>query len=811
MATLLKTWVTNYVQSNSQTPQLADAKGTVKVYLESQSVANNTSEIRIEHYATTYVGSGSGDFIITPISSYRANNGSYGGTYQQKSKQVSTVGQTKGTNVSRLLGTSYHTINHNENGTATLYVNGTFRGSATISAWDKTRSSAFNVALPTLPRATTINSFTWAKASGGAGLSRLTCNWSTAHSIDRIQYSLNGGSWTTASGTGTSGSFNISSLTPNTQYSLKIKVRRADSQVETESSVKSATTYDIAKITGAGSSYTINMGDAFNVAYTNPSGATTELSIYKTDGMTAVAAYRTITSSPHTYTPSAGEITAMYNLIPTTNSISLRIYIRTSDGLGNTYLNSVTRTFQVVDANPTFTTWTYEDLGGATTTAGVTTVDLTGNSQSIIKGYSNVRASVTTANKMVANKGASAVSYLLTIGSRTKSVAYSSGSTVTMDINAVTTNEMSVGATDSRGNTTPVSKTATTYFNYKPINITSGSAVRTDGIGEVVTLAFTGTYSNLNFGNVTNSVKTATFKYKKTTESSYSADVNILSDLTTSGATFNYNHTIIGDVPLSGFDALYSYNIVVTVTDELSTKTYKLTLGSGTPNIAISQNGVAINQAYDETLGGALQVNGTISSGKNKWFTNGECGLDLKNSDIVGANTILMSDEANGDTEGILFLKEGASSGSTDPSDYETLRGYRGEVFYNGNKILTTASDTGWITATLTDGFKYYGTSPGNTPKYRKIGNMVEINGAVSPTSDIAGSITKHEIFTLPEGFRPTGYSRNYIMQGSGTNIWCLSVATNGKVSMERYRSGDTYSTANTSAWLPFNATFFVD
>lgn len=115
--------------------------------------------------------------------------------------------------------------------------------------------------------------------------------------------------------------------------------------------------------------------------------------------------------------------------------------------------------------------------------------------------------------------------------------------------------------------------------------------------------------------------------------------------------------------------------------------------------------------------------------------------------------------------------------------------------------------DSGWITAELDPAFTAYAT--GDDPKYRKIGNLVEVVGTVKPTAEITGSSTQQTIFTLPEGYRPSAEIVR-VCQGSMTNVWTLRVATTGEVTFERYRSGNTYATAGNAVWLPFQATFFA-
>lgn len=118
------------------------------------------------------------------------------------------------------------------------------------------------------------------------------------------------------------------------------------------------------------------------------------------------------------------------------------------------------------------------------------------------------------------------------------------------------------------------------------------------------------------------------------------------------------------------------------------------------------------------------------------------------------------------------------------------------------------ADDTGWQTLTLTSDFHTYEDSSPNIPMYRKVGKVVEIVGAIAPTSEIPSGTNKI-IATLPEGYRPSK-NRYFICQGSGRNIWTLYVYPDGRIIFARYGSS-AYGAASTSVWLPFNVTFLVN
>lgn len=119
-------------------------------------------------------------------------------------------------------------------------------------------------------------------------------------------------------------------------------------------------------------------------------------------------------------------------------------------------------------------------------------------------------------------------------------------------------------------------------------------------------------------------------------------------------------------------------------------------------------------------------------------------------------------------------------------------------------------NDSGWITPTLTSDFTFYADNS-NALKYRKIGKMVEIRGAVKPTKTITGDSTQHLIFTLPEGFRPSFYSVDILCQGSNYNSWLCEIKTDGNVYFSRYRDLANYYNVSSAHWLPIHATFFVD
>ena len=130
-------------------------------------------------------------------------------------------------------------VPHCSDGTSKLRLYFYFAGKTPDTAFGYAETNQI-VTLETIPRYTSITNFTVSKRNETS----FTFNWSTADTVDYVWYSTNNGSsWTGYDVTdGTSGSFTVSSLSPNTTYTCKLRVRRKDSQLTTDSNAVSQTT-----------------------------------------------------------------------------------------------------------------------------------------------------------------------------------------------------------------------------------------------------------------------------------------------------------------------------------------------------------------------------------------------------------------------------------------------------------------------------------------------------------------------------------------------------------------------------------------
>ena len=98
---------------------------------------------------------------------------------------------------------------------------------------------------------------------------------------------------------------------------------------------------------------------------------------------------------------------------------------------------------------------------------------------------------------------------------------------------------------------------------------------------------------------------------------------------------------------------------------------------------------------------------------------------------------------------------------------------------------------TNWTEISYVSGYKGYGTS-GDTVRYRRVGNVVELVGRWTPSSNKSASDDDVQFGSIPASFAPS-YPVRLRMQGSGLKTYLLSVSITGKLSWARY--GTTSST----------------
>ena len=380
---------------------------------------------------------------------------------------------------------------------------------------------------------------------------------------------------------------------------MRVRLRRADSGLWSESGTITITTKNKATITSPNDNFSINSDNSLTVKCNNPSGNQIAYFLDCPSGTRRLTSGKTTSTS---YTWSAAQILSMLQYFTSSNKSSIKVGVIT---YGNSeYYSEKVGNLNVVNSNPTFSNFTYEDINE-------TTIKLTGGNQAIIKGYSNVKVTVSTANKAVAKNYASMSKYRLVIGSKQLDINYSSNSSVSGTINQVNSN-IFMYAIDSRNNSTVKQISPSRYLDYSNIIIKKASVQRTGGVGSEVTLAFDGSYWGYGFGAMNNIITSCYYEYKTTTSNSWIKGGDLKPVV--NGNDFSFEGTIKGDSGADGFNIQKSFNIRVIIKDRLSSHTYTMTLGTGKPSIAVHKNGIGINQMYDANDSNALQVGGSAKA-----------------------------------------------------------------------------------------------------------------------------------------------------------------------------------------------------
>lgn len=136
---------------------------------------------------------------------------------------------------------------------------------------------------------------------------------------------------------GASGTF--TGLTPNTTY--YVRANASNGTYRGYSSVKKVSTYNKATISSAPA---ITHGSSVTITYSNPSSSSLQIGIYKTDGSTALCSYRSCSGTSYTFSFTDIELDKMYKMFGTSNSISVRVYLKTAGSYTNYKTVTVTLT-----------------------------------------------------------------------------------------------------------------------------------------------------------------------------------------------------------------------------------------------------------------------------------------------------------------------------------------------------------------------------------------------------------------------------------------------------------------------------------
>lgn len=335
-----------------------------------------------------------------------------------------------------------------------------------------------------------------------------------------------------------------------------------------------------------------NIGETITIYTNRKSASFTHTAVIKFNGQTV----RTQTGIDASYSWNTNELFAK---IPNQNQANGTVELTTYSGGTRIGTSAVNFTGYVVNSDPVFNNFDCEDTNTVTKT-------LTGNNQKYIRKYSNLKVTITSANKMTTKNSATPKYYNIVVGNKIEKLDYST-SEISKTINNMDDNTVTVFAVDSRGNQKDKTK-ALDIVEYSETVLQSVKIERKEGVGETVLISLSGKYANINFGAKTNTVKSIQFRKKSKTDTEFGSWVEIkqLVTIDTENGTFSCaSKEITGQTFTLGTE----YDIEVQVKDELSSDTEPVSLNSGKVLLsALKNKGISVGGIYDENLGGPLQL-----------------------------------------------------------------------------------------------------------------------------------------------------------------------------------------------------------
>ena len=335
-----------------------------------------------------------------------------------------------------------------------------------------------------------------------------------------------------------------------------------------------------------------NIGETITIYTNRKSASFTHTAVIKFNGQTV----RTQTGIDASYSCNTNELFAK---IPNQNQANGTVELTTYSGGTRIGTSAVNFTGYVVNSDPVFNNFDCEDTNTVTKT-------LTGNNQKYIRKYSNLKVTITSANKMTTKNSATPKYYNIVVGNKIEKLDYST-SEISKTINNMDDNTVTVFAVDSRGNQKDKTK-ALDIVEYSETVLQSVKIERKEGVGETVLISLSGKYANINFGAKANTVKSIQFRKKSKTENEFGSWVEIkqLVTINTENGTFSCDSK---EITGQTFTLGTEYDIEVQVKDELSSDTEPVSLNSGKVLLsALKNKGISIGGIYNEKLGGPLQL-----------------------------------------------------------------------------------------------------------------------------------------------------------------------------------------------------------
>lgn len=289
------------------------------------------------------------------------------------------------------------------------------------------------------------------------------------------------------------------------------------------------------------------------ITYNNSAGSNVsslQACIADTTGNVIYADYRNVNKT--------GTLSYTFNLTDTErntlrqacngSSMAVKFYLRTIIG-GNTYHSTMQKTMSIVNGNPILSyevVETDEDV-----------IDIVGTNELLIKNVTKPKVTITATPK----KYATISKYTMDLnGNYVESNEYT--------FNALTGNNLTISATDSRGLKTQQNETLSVIDYFRPY--ATIYVPRAEENDDNAYINIDGTWYNEGFGNVDNEL-TITWQYRETEVETWTYGGTITPTITNN--TFKVEDYLLGN----NFSYAKEYKIKVTVSDLFNTRDYTTT------------------------------------------------------------------------------------------------------------------------------------------------------------------------------------------------------------------------------------------
>ena len=397
----------------------------------------------------------------------------------------------------------------------------------------------------------------------------------------------------------------VTGLTPNTTYSFKVRgyANGVWGDYSSSISVKTLRQAYFGTVTDIN-----NESTQLSIQATNPSGATTKLSIYghnqRTATMTVLyenlsVSLSTSSMTTLTYNLTSTMIANLNAVCPSDSEIQI-VYDLTTTQNNQTYTSTYIGKYNVINSNPSISSASYLDTNSTTTS-------LTNNAQKIIINQSTVSV---TFNKMTVLNGAREGSYNIILNNVTiGSVQGTNANTYTYNVGTIptTSSTLQIEAVDSR-QLSSRKTVSLDLVNYSSPYITQAKATRQNYVEEATTLTASGTFSNI----FSNTILRIQYQYKQSGTTQWSS-LQTLSTFTVSGNQWSIQSPINGDTS-SGYNVEKNYDLKIIVTDKLSSSNQTTTIDSISPLVWYKKSekkvGIGKKPSYSLDVNGDCNITG---------------------------------------------------------------------------------------------------------------------------------------------------------------------------------------------------------